>query len=306
MLQTNPIKQLLLTLLLCWNLLAAQGAPEKGDSICYVLNSDWDAKKFSLFKEGISLNKVRNCIKQSKFDVLDSPNFFPNLFNVSELIDDQRKRKRVIVFLIKKQKKLAEPVKNITNQQLVWVIQSCDQWLNKKVKKIKENFYPTTYYLVLKKIKKRIEPKLIEEIEKSFKEKELQEFPNVQNEKWASALLLAQANQIEAEDYLIERARFYINNIDRSLLYLLGTDLAKTQNRRLINFIIDEYLMSDYNEEDFDTRHNDFSSAANILNQIVDQTIIREYRIKYPNFEQMKTAVRQWFRDNRSTYKIKP
>ena len=115
--------------------------------------------------------------------------------------------------------------------------------------------------------------------------------------------MLAKNGELIFENYLIQVTKeVTAQERKRYLIYDLGRDLVLTKNRNIINFIIDNFLMSNYSWSDLDTSYSDYFAAFDLLGIVVDEPVFDE-SLRMKNGREF---LRQWFKDHRETYKIKP
>lgn len=167
------------------------------------------------------------------------------------------------------------------------------------LKKIKQYFNWETYHRWLFFNAKKLSEEQKTEIEGVFYQNN--EGADFEQKKWLTALLLAKENHQAAADYLLETANKLVKGkYERLKISDFGMDFVMTQNPRLVNYIVDEFLMSDYAWVDYDWGHNDYTSAYSILMPFIDAPVLE------PGFEyyDRKDEVRQWFKLNRNAYKF--
>lgn len=262
------------------------------------------SRKFAKWKE---VRKMRKCISNHLIDVNSFDNFTLRLSNLSHEVETKRERNKILMYIIKTHPYFNDEFKAGSSQSFVSSLTASDKKIAKKrnLKMIRRNFGLESYLKVLVLFSKSIHGKQKKEIENLFKNKDsLSLVPK--STIWQSALLLSTQNDTTAENYVLKKINEGMQVFGRMGINKFANDLAATRNRRLMDYIIDDFLMSDYKFWDIDYGHSDFGAAENILIQAVDSPVFDD-SIKFADDEVKRIAyIRQWFRDNRNTYKMKP
>lgn len=66
-------------------------------------------------------------------------------------------------------------------------------------------------------------------------------------------------------------------------------------------YLVDEFLMSDYEWWDWDTGHSDFWLAYGILTSVINDSALGNLLMA----EDYKKRIRKWFLDHRNNYKFR-
>lgn len=274
------------------------------DSLARIFDKEWDSRFFDKVSNETMIDAFSKCILKEKIEL--NNNVLSNISSLRVTLRVNFLRRKVCMLLIKIHPLLDPNLKYANEQGLVANLMPKDiNFGSQKIlKRIKRNFGIDTYFKILTilNIKLKNKDKIL--LEESFSKVENNGQPEWKTQKWISAIILAKSGDAKAENYLIDvtrRATALKSN--RHLIYGLGRDLVLTRNRKIINFIIDDFLMSDYHWSDFDTYYQDYDAAWGLLEMVVDeQGIFYDSTVKKDGVE----FLRQWFKDHRETYKIKP
>lgn len=267
--------------------------------------NDWDQLK-EISKVVIELD-IESCVLDQQHQDKITSESISNLFKMTGYFID---KKRIPLLMINLNPSLNTSLQDYNSQYLLfWVAESGlleDEVLNK----IKQNFEQGIYYRLLFDYSKKITIEQKKEIEQVFYHPDIEgEYPRIiKRKKWLTALLLATENHSDAENYLLKTVQTLISKIkrksDRSLIYTYGYDLVHTKNNRLVNYIVDEFLMGDYEWWDWDTGYSDFEAGREILSKVIDTPIFSETRMMEVKVQ--KQHVRKWFKEHRDNYTFKP
>lgn len=232
------------------------------------------------------------------------------IHNLYSLIHHCKDKKRIPLLMIELNPRLDEGLQHSNNQLLVIYASRSGLGDEEVLNKIKQNFKLETYYRLFFGFKKKLSNGQKREAEQVFYHQETVDSHTriVESKKWLAALLLATENHSDAENYLLETVQTAISKIkkkyERSLIYKYGYDLVHTKNNLLVNYIVDEFLMGDYEWWDWDTGYSDFEAGREILSKVIDtpifaETIMLEYKVQ-------KQHIRKWFKEHRNNYTFKP
>jgi hypothetical protein len=260
--------------------------------------------KFDTWKE---VRKIRRCVSNHIIDLNSYENFSLNLANLANHISTDNDRNKILIYMIKIQPHLKGKLNGANKQTFLSTLKIEDKKIAKKtnLKMIRRNFDIGTYLQVLLLFSNNINERQKKEIIGFFESNDTLS-RGQKSAKWQSALLLATQNDTAAENYLIKKLNKEIQVFGRMEINKFAKDLVSTKNRRLMDFIIDEFLMSDYRFWDLDYGHSDFDAAENILSKVIDSPVF-DNSIAFANDEKKRISfIRQWFKENRHTYKIKP
>lgn len=275
------------------------------DSLFVTYNKEWDNRLLREQTNKISIKAIGKCILKSRMIPVENENFVRNIAFLKSALEDEKLRQKATLLSIKMHKKLSPAQKNINEQGLLSGITPSDINFGSPtfLKKIKRNFEINVYFKILQILNiklKNNEKKLVTE---SFKKIENNGISEWKTDRWSAAIVLAKNREPEAENYIIEVTKqATVKERNRYRIYDIGRDLILTKNRKIINFIIDDFLMSDYSWSDFDTSYADYTAAFDLLAMAIDESIF----IDSLGRKDEKEFLRQWFKDHRETYKIKP
>lgn len=232
------------------------------------------------------------------------------IHNLYSLIHYCKDRKRIPLLMIELNPRLNDGLQHSNNQLLVIYASRSDLGDEEVLNKIKQNFKLETYYRLFFGFNKKLSNDQKKEVEQVFYNQEIAEGHTsiVESKKWLAALLLATENHPDAENYLLETVQTAISKIkkkyDRSLIYEYGRDLAHAKNNRLINYIVDEFLMGNYEWQSWDTGYSDFEAGREILSKVIDTPIFAETIMLEEKVQ--RQHIRKWFKEHRDNYTFKP
>lgn len=258
-------------------------------------------EQFDKVVDFINFSELKICVLDDKNRTKINIEFIFSLEKLFWKINDKEERGKIILMMIELQPYLNENLK-YTNKQVLLSLGFSFYFLpveEEYLKKIKQYFNWEDYHRWLFFNAKKLSEEQKIEVESVFYQNN--EGADFEQKKWLTALLLAKENHQAAEDYLLETANKLVKGkYERLKISDFGMDFVMTQNARLINYIVDEFLMSDYSWVDYDWGHNDYTSAYSILMAFIDAPVLE------PGFEyyDRKEEVRQWFKLNRNAYKF--
>jgi hypothetical protein len=232
------------------------------------------------------------------------------IHNLYSLIHHCKDKKRIPMLMIELNPRLNDGLQHSNNQLLVIYASRSNLGDDEVLNKIKQNFKLETYYRLFFGFKKKLSNDQKKEVEQVFYNQEIAEGHTsiVESKKWLAALLLANENHPDAENYLLETVQTAISKIkkkyDRSLIYEYGRDLAYAKNNRLINYIVDEFLMGNYEWQSWDTGYSDFEAGREILSKVIDTPIFAETIMLEEKVQ--RQHIRKWFKEHRDNYTFKP
>lgn len=277
------------------------------DSLLNFLNkrNDWDQLK-EISKVVIELD-IESCVLGQQDQDKITYELISNLFRMTGYFMD---KKRIPLLMINLNPSLNTSLKDYNGQNLLFWVAESGSPDEEVLNKIKQNFEQGIYYRVLFDYSKKLNLEQKKEVEQVFYHQETVEGHNriVKSKKWLAALLLATESHPDAENYLLKTVQTAISKgnekYERSLIYKYGYDLAHTRNNRLINYIVDEFLMGDYEWWDWDTGYSDFEAGREILSKVIDTPIFAETFMLEEKIQRQR--IRKWFKEHRDNYTFKP
>lgn len=278
-------------------------------TIFYNLEHASDRNRFIRILEYSNDFKLNKYVLKKQCGLTPNSTLIRNLFFSKSFLKSNKQKRSLTLLEIKLQPTLNESLQKYNNEVFLAALNPVDIRFgrNSYLKLIKKNFGLITYFKVLRILNKPLSRTQYLEVKQKFQEEVPPNRAVWTTEKWFAALLMVKMDENDAREYIVNVARETTKPAkNREMIHEIIDDLVATKDRHILNFIVDEFLMSDYGWSDYDHGYSDFWLAYRALLGVVNDPFIEDSLLKYPDDKTFRAALRQWFKDHRETYKIKP